>query len=70
MKNKGLTLLELIITMAAPSFNNLFASNTMKRTSTELRGLIVAAKSEAVMRGTDVYLHTIGLTSTKTLTDN
>ncbi|PHZ59822.1 hypothetical protein CRG86_007430 [Photobacterium leiognathi] len=36
MKNKGLTLLELIITisvlsiiitMAAPSFNNLFASN-------------------------------------------
>ncbi|WP_318448867.1 pilus assembly FimT family protein [Photobacterium leiognathi] len=79
MKNKGLTLLELIITisvlsiiitMAAPSFNNLLASNTMKRTSTELRGLIVAAKSEAVMRGTDVYLHTIGLTSTKTLTDN
>ncbi|KJF86563.1 GspH/FimT family pseudopilin [Photobacterium leiognathi] len=38
--------------------------------SLELRGLIVAAKSEAVMRGTDVYLHTIGLTSTKTLTDN
>ncbi|ELV7518307.1 GspH/FimT family pseudopilin [Photobacterium damselae] len=79
MKLKGFTLLELIITisvlgiilaMAAPSFNHLLASNTMQRTSTELRGLIVAAKSEAVMRNTDVYLHTVGLTSTKTLTDN
>ncbi|MGR5187605.1 pilus assembly FimT family protein [Photobacterium damselae] len=79
MKLKGFTLLELTITisvlgiilaMAAPSFNHLLASNTMQRTSTELRGLIVAAKSEAVMRNTDVYLHTIGLTSTKTLTDN
>ncbi|WP_181313416.1 GspH/FimT family pseudopilin [Photobacterium damselae] len=42
----------------------------MQQTSTELLGLIVAAKSEAVMRNTDVYLHTVGLTSTKTLTDN
>ncbi|PSB82675.1 hypothetical protein C5F64_15620 [Photobacterium damselae subsp. damselae] len=56
--------------MAAPSFNHLLTSNTMQQTSTELRGLIVAAKSEAVMRNTDVYLHTVGLTSTKTLTDN
>lgn len=79
MKIKGFTLLELIIiisvlsiliAMAAPTFSSLFASNAMKRTSIELRGLIVAAKSEAVMRGTDVYLHTVGLTSTKTLTDN
>ncbi|WP_305817467.1 GspH/FimT family protein [Photobacterium leiognathi] len=35
-----------------------------------IHSLIVAAKSEAVMRGTDVYLHIIDLTSTKTLTDN
>ncbi|PSU88962.1 hypothetical protein C0W42_11550 [Photobacterium kishitanii] len=42
----------------------------MKCISIELRGLIVTAKSEAVMRGTDVYLHTIGLTSIKSLTDN
>ncbi|WP_080900289.1 pilus assembly FimT family protein [Photobacterium angustum] len=46
MKIKGFTLIETIITisvlsiliaMAAPSFSSLFASNAMKRTSIELR---------------------------------
>lgn len=79
MKNQGFTLLELMITvsvmtimmgMAAPSFQNLFNSNTVNLATTELRGLLVAAKSEAVMRSKDIYLHTVGLTNTATLTNN
>ncbi|MGF1723124.1 pilus assembly FimT family protein [Photobacterium nomapromontoriensis] len=79
MKNQGFTLLELMIAisiltimiaMAAPGFHNIFNTNTINLTTTELRGLLVAAKSEAVMRSKDVYLHTIGLTPTATLTNN
>ncbi|MGF1727513.1 pilus assembly FimT family protein [Photobacterium nomapromontoriensis] len=79
MKNQGFTLLEQMITisvlsimvaMAAPSFSNLLNSNTINLTTTELRGLLVTAKYEAVMRSKDVYLHTIGLTNTATLTNN
>ena len=48
----------------------LIARNKMERTVTELKGLFIAAKSEAVMRNREVYLHTVGLTDTKTYTDD
>lgn len=79
MNKNGFTLLELIFTIAilaivlaaaAPSFHGLMARNKMERTVTELKGLFIAAKSEAVMRNKQVYLHTIGLTDTKTYTDD
>ncbi|WP_163924076.1 GspH/FimT family pseudopilin [Photobacterium sp. Alg240-V54] len=79
MNKNGFTLLELIFTIAilaivlaaaAPSFHGLMARNKMERTVTELKGLFIAAKSEAVMRNKEVYLHTIGLTDTKTYTDD
>ncbi|MCD9554658.1 prepilin-type N-terminal cleavage/methylation domain-containing protein [Photobacterium carnosum] len=79
MKNQGFTLLELVFTIAilaivlataAPSFHSLMARNKVERTVTELKGLFIAAKSEAVMRNREVYLHTVGLTDTKTYTDD
>ncbi|SMY37493.1 pilus assembly FimT family protein [Photobacterium andalusiense] len=79
MNKNGFTLLELIFTIAilaivlaaaAPSFHGLMARNKVERTVTELKGLFIAAKSEAVMRNKQVYLHTVGLTDTKTYTDD
>ncbi|MGF1860585.1 GspH/FimT family pseudopilin [Photobacterium profundum] len=78
MKN-GFTLLELIITLsilailmtvAAPSFSGLLERALIERTTTEFRGLFVQAKSEAVMRNSTVYIHTVGLSGTPTKTDN
>ena len=79
MNKNGFTLLETVIAVAiiaivlataAPSFHGLIARNKMERTVTELKGLFIAAKSEAVMRNKEVYLHTVGLTDTKTVTDD
>ena len=79
MNKNGFILLELIFTItilaivlaaAAPSFHGLMARNKMERTVTELKGLFIAAKSEAVMRNKEVYLHTVGLTDTKTYTND
>ena len=62
---RGFTLLELVFTvvimgiviaMAAPSFNGLIESNKIKRLATEVEWLLVQAKSEAVMRGEEVYV--------------
>lgn len=62
---RGFTLLELVfsvviigilITMAGPSFNGLIESNKAKRLATEIEWLLVQAKSEAVMRGVEVYV--------------
>jgi type IV fimbrial biogenesis protein FimT len=79
LNKNGFTLLELIISIAilavvlavaAPSFHGLMARKKVERTVTELKGLFIAAKSEAVMRNKEVYLHTVGLTDTKTVTDD
>ncbi|PSV25489.1 GspH/FimT family pseudopilin [Photobacterium kishitanii] len=79
MNKNGFTLLDLIISIiilaivlaaAAPSFHGLIARNKVERTVTELKGLFIAAKSEAVMRNKEVYLHTVGLTDTATYTDD
>lgn len=79
MNKNGFTLLEIIFTIvilaivlaaAAPSFHGLMTRNKVERTVTELKGLFIAAKSEAVMRNKEVYLHTVGLTDTKTYTDD
>jgi type IV fimbrial biogenesis protein FimT len=78
MKN-GFTLLELIVilsilailmTVAAPSFSGLLERALIDRTTTEFRGLFVQEKSEAVMRNSTVYIHTVGLSGTPTKTDN
>ncbi|OBU24826.1 hypothetical protein AYY22_21085 [Photobacterium kishitanii] len=63
-------ILAIVLAAAAPSFHGLIARNKMERTVTELKGLFIAAKSEAVMRNKEVYLHTVGLTDTATYTDN
>ncbi|PSX16857.1 GspH/FimT family pseudopilin [Photobacterium kishitanii] len=79
MNKNGFTLLELIIAIiisaialsaAAPRFHGLIARKKVERTVTELKGLFIVAKSEAVMRNKEVYLHTVGLTDTKTYTDD
>lgn len=65
-RQRGFTLLELVFTvvimgiviaMAAPSFNGLIESNKIKRLATEIEWLLVQAKSEAVMRGDNVYVN-------------
>ncbi|OBU28943.1 hypothetical protein AYY23_22645 [Photobacterium kishitanii] len=63
-------ILAIVLAAAAPSFHGLMARNKVERTITELKGVFIAAKSEAVMRNKEVYLHTVGLTDTKTFTDD
>ncbi|CEO37618.1 pilus assembly FimT family protein [Photobacterium kishitanii] len=79
MKKQGFNILELIVTIAilaivfaaaAPSFHNLIARNKVERTITELKGVFITAKSEAVMRNKEVYLHTVELTDIATYTDD
>lgn len=62
---QGFTLLELVITvsvmsillaMAAPSFSQLIETNKIKRLATEVEWFLVQAKSEAVMRNQDVHI--------------
>ncbi|MCD9521158.1 type IV pilin [Photobacterium phosphoreum] len=75
---RGFTLLELVFTvvimgiliaMAAPSFNGLIESNKVKRLATEIEWLLVQAKSEAVMRGKNVYVNAPLVSSTRINSD-
>ncbi|PLC58442.1 hypothetical protein CIK00_07015 [Photobacterium carnosum] len=75
---RGFTLLELVFTvvimgiviaMAAPSFNGLIESNKIKRLATEIEWLLVQAKSEAVMRGKNVYVNAPLVSSTRINSD-
>ncbi|CAM3052868.1 GspH/FimT family pseudopilin [Vibrio mytili] len=63
---RGFTLLELLITvsvmsillaMAAPSFSHISQKIQMQRLATELFGFLNQSKSEAVMRNTKLYVH-------------
>ncbi|PSV91970.1 GspH/FimT family pseudopilin [Photobacterium angustum] len=67
-RQQGFTLLELVIAvsvmsvllaMAAPSFSQLIETNKIKRLATEVEWFLVQAKSEAVMRGRNVYIHKV-----------
>lgn len=60
----GFTLIELIVTMtiavilitlAAPAFNDLLRSNRMTAQANELLSMLTIARSEAVKRGASVY---------------
>ncbi len=71
MKN-GFTLLELIITaaissilisVAAPSFTDFLNQRKVDRFSSELNGIYMMAKSEAVLKNKDVYVHFVNLTA-------
>ena len=71
MKN-GFTLFELIITVAinsilisaaAPSFTDFLNQRKVERFSSELNGIYMMAKSEAVLKNKDVYVHFVNLTA-------
>lgn len=64
-KNKGLTLIELVITLsilailvslAAPGFNRLFEKNNLAQTRDKILDSISFARSEAIKRGYNVKL--------------
>lgn len=64
--NRGFTLLELLITVtvlaillsvAAPNFSTVNNSVKMQRLATELNGFLIQAKSEAVLRNSDLWVH-------------
>ncbi|MCX2758993.1 GspH/FimT family pseudopilin [Vibrio sp. Sgm 22] len=63
---RGFTFLELLITIsvlsillavAAPSFSSVSETVKMQRLAAELNGFMMQAKSEAVMRNTDLWAH-------------
>ncbi|EKO3819871.1 GspH/FimT family pseudopilin [Vibrio harveyi] len=65
---RGFTLLELLITIAvlsvlltaaAPSFQNVFDTNKMQRLANELHGFVIQGKSEAVLRRERLWAHLI-----------
>ncbi|NAZ93477.1 GspH/FimT family pseudopilin [Vibrio toranzoniae] len=64
--SRGFTFLELLITIsvlsillavAAPSFSSVSQTIKMQRLASELNGFMMQAKSEAVMRNTDLWAH-------------
>ncbi|KIF54516.1 GspH/FimT family pseudopilin [Vibrio owensii] len=65
---RGFTLLELLITIAvlgvlltaaAPYFQNVFETNKMQRLANELHGFVIQGKSEAVLRRERLWAHFI-----------
>lgn len=78
-KEYGFTLLEMIVSLgivmllaafAVPSFMPLRDQAAMEHLAIEFRGDVMNARHSAVRLSTDVYIHTINLTSTPTQTDN
>ncbi|MFA0569485.1 Tfp pilus assembly protein FimT/FimU [Vibrio gallaecicus] len=64
--SRGFTFLELLITIsvlsillavAAPSFSSVSETVKMQRLATELNGFMIQAKSEAVMRNEELFVH-------------
>ncbi|MGR5069943.1 MULTISPECIES: GspH/FimT family pseudopilin [Vibrio] len=65
---RGFTLLELLITIAvvsvlltaaAPSFQNILETNKMQRLASELHGFVILGKSKAVLRRERLWAHVI-----------
>ncbi|EOU2463599.1 Tfp pilus assembly protein FimT/FimU [Vibrio navarrensis] len=63
---RGFTLLEMLIvvvvmgvlaTIAAPSFNTVIDKNRVFRVTSDIQHFLMNAKSEAVMRNTDLWVH-------------
>ncbi|MBD1555905.1 prepilin-type N-terminal cleavage/methylation domain-containing protein [Vibrio sp. S9_S30] len=63
---RGFTLIELLITLAllsillgafAPSYKSLTDGNRITRLSNELQAFLIEARSEAVMRNQDLWVH-------------
>ncbi|NAW68412.1 prepilin-type N-terminal cleavage/methylation domain-containing protein [Vibrio sp. V27_P1S3P104] len=70
---RGFTLLELLITVSvlavmltfsAPNFTNINQQTKMVTLADELHGFFIQAKSEAVFRGQDLWVHIEGMPST------
>nr|WP_014343577.1 prepilin-type N-terminal cleavage/methylation domain-containing protein [Aliivibrio fischeri]AEY78080.1 type 4 fimbrial biogenesis protein FimT [Aliivibrio fischeri] len=70
--NMGFTLFELIISLtiisilasvSAPSFTDFLNQRKVERFSSEINGLYMVAKSEAVLKNEDVYVHFVNLTA-------
>ena len=63
---RGFTFIELLLTLlvvstllavAAPSFERLYESRQARRLAAEFQGFFVQARSEAVMRNQDLWIH-------------
>lgn len=63
---RGFTLIELLITLAvmtillgafAPSYKSVTDDNRINRLANELQGFLIEARSEAVMRNRDLWVH-------------
>ncbi|EGU20541.1 pilus assembly FimT family protein [Vibrio mimicus] len=68
--HRGFTLLELLITVAvltalllfaAPNFSKVSQQTKMVNLANELQGFLIQAKSEAVLRNQDLWVHINGL---------
>lgn len=73
MKNRGFTLIEMLITFvvlsilltaAMPRFSALNQKLKIQRLATEIEGIVSMARSEAVLKNQSMYLHLIGLNTT------
>ncbi|MDA9558084.1 GspH/FimT family pseudopilin [Vibrio sp.] len=75
--NRGFTLIELLITIvvlsallafALPNYSSLTAQNKIKQLTESLQTFMVTAKSEAVFRNQDLYIHIVSMASGTTET--
>ncbi|EKM26447.1 type II transport GspH family protein [Vibrio harveyi] len=54
-----IAVLSVLLTAAAPSFQNVFETNKMQRLANELHGFVIQGKSEAVLRRERLWAHLI-----------